>query len=248
MIRGFFATVILGVFVGCATAGSSEPDEPAAAVRRTADADPEARALAESVLERMGGAEAWRDTRYLQWTFFGRREHAWDRHAGRARIEDDGAVYLIDLETRRGRAWTDGEEVLDPQALEEAMDRAHAMWINDSYWMFMPYKLLDPGVVLRSAGAGELQDGRPCRWLELTFEGVGITPENRYTVGVADDTGLVEEWSFFAEAEQTEPGFTLPWSGWKPFGAIWLATDHGRGMDWGIAVPESLPDELFSEL
>lgn len=248
MIKSVAAFVLLGWMTGC-TAPEATASEPAArapeAVEPTADADPQARALAESVLERMGGAEAWRRTRYLTWTFFGRRRHMWDRHAGRARIEADGDVYVIDLETKEGRAWSGGEEVLEPEALAEAMQRAHGMWVNDSYWMFMPYKLLDPGVVLRFAGAGELQDGRPCQLLEMTFDGVGNTPDNRYTVAVADDTGLVEEWSFFAEADQLEPGFTLPWSGWKPFGAILLATDHGRGMDWAIEVPQTLPEELF---
>jgi hypothetical protein len=60
-------------------------------------------------------------------------------------------------------------------------------------------------------------------------------------VFVARDTGLVEQWSFYADAEATEPGFTLPWSGWQPFGDIMLATGKGRDMDWAIVVGEEVP-------
>jgi hypothetical protein len=112
--------------------------------------------------------------------------------------------------------------------------------------MFMPYKLLDPGVTLRYGGEKEMEDGRGADVLVLTFEEVGYTPENKYDVFVARDTGLVEQWSFYRNADDEEPSFTLPWTGWREFGGILLATDHGREKDWDIAVPESLPRTVFT--
>ncbi len=212
--------------------------------------------LAESVMERMGGSDAWAATRFVKWKFFGRRVHYWDRHTGGIRIEapareKDGVVerpemlILMNIRSKAGRAWSGGEE-LAADALKEALQAGHEWWVNDSYWMFMPYKLLDPGVTLAYKGARKMEDGREADVVDMTFgDGVGYTPKNRYEVFVARDTGLIEQWSFFAEASEEEPRFTMPWSDWEPFGKIRLATDHGRGIDWEIAVYDELPKSVF---
>jgi hypothetical protein len=111
--------------------------------------------------------------------------------------------------------------------------------------MFMPYKLLDPGVVLTYVGNQPMADGRSSEVLQLTFESVGLTPQNRYLVFVASDTGLVEQWSYFRDAADTEPGFTAAWERWQRFGNIMLATGHGRDADWDIAVFSDLPASVF---
>ncbi|MEZ5331564.1 MAG: hypothetical protein R2991_05830 [Thermoanaerobaculia bacterium] len=51
----------------------------------------------------------------------------------------------------------------------------------------MPYKLEDPGVTLHYLGERPMLDGRPAEVLELTFEGVGRTPQNKYHVYVAEE-------------------------------------------------------------
>jgi hypothetical protein len=93
-----------------------------------------------------------------------------------------------------------------------------------------------------------MKDGRPADVLDVTFgQGVGYTPENRYEVFVAHDTGLVEQWAFYAKAEDTEPRFILPWAGWTRFGKVLLATGHGKDDDWEIAVPDDLPAAVFTD-
>ena len=209
--------------------------------------DPEAVEIAESVMERMGGKEAWDATRYVRWRFFDRRLHYWDKWTGDIRIESEDAVTLMNINTKEGRVWQGGEEITDATALQEALDRGYRAWINDSYWLFMPYKLLDPGVTLRYMGEDMMADDREADVLELTFDNVGVTPQNRYLVYVARDSGLVEQWSYFQNREDSEPGFTLPWTGWQQFGEIMLSTDRGRGFDWNIAVYDNVPALLFLE-
>jgi hypothetical protein len=212
--------------------------------------DPEAVALAEAVLERMGGRGAWEATRWLKWDFLGRRVHHWDRYTGQVRIESDERLVLMNVRTREGRVWENGQEITGPGPLAEALDLGYAWWVNDSYWLIMPYKLLDPGVRLAYAGQSQLEDGRDARKIVLTFdEGTGLTPRNRYDVWVASDSGLVEQWAYYPDADDAEPRFVSPWAGWRWFGdpEIRLATDHGRGADWAIEVPESLPRELFEQ-
>ena len=130
----------------------------------------------------------------------------------------------MNVHDKQGRAWEDGEAITDPEQLAAALQNGYEAWINDAYWVIMPFKLLDPGVTLKYAGERAIEDGRPADVLELTFNGVGVTPENRYEVFVAKDTGLVEQWSFYRTADATEPGFTLPWTDWQRFGRILIAT------------------------
>jgi len=232
------STILALAFVGfvAAPTGAAEPDS-----------DPRAVAIAESVLEKMGGRGAWDATRVVRWDFMGRRRHWWDLQSGQSRIEADKRLVLLNVRTKTGRAFQDGQE-LAGQELADALVLAHKWWINDSYWLVMPYKLLDPGVTLGYVGERPMQDGRPADVLQMTFGAdIGYTPQNRYEVSVAKDTGLLEEWAFFADAKDTEPKFVLPWHGWKKFGRILLATDHGTdtGGDWNIAVFEGLAVSVF---
>lgn len=201
--------------------------------------------LAHEVTQRLGGAHAWRDTRYVTWNFFGRRRHVWERATGRVRIEFEDQLVLMNVHDKTGRAWRGGAPLTDPDELAQALEQGYGWWINDSYWMFMPYKLFDPGVTLTWVGASELEDGRSARAIDLTFDAVGLTPENRYRVHV-DDDGLVAQWDFYQRADDDAPTLSMPWSAWQRFGTIELATDHGRGADWAIAVPQNVPDDVFT--
>ncbi len=151
----------------------------------------------------------------------------------------------MNLDTKKGRVWNAGVEVTDPTALAEALEDGYGMWVNDSYWLVMPYKMLDRGVTLTDGGPSTLADGRPAQKITMTFDAVGLTPQNKYDVWVARDSGLVEQWAYYENAADAEPKFTLPWAGWKPFGPILLATEHGRDANWEIAVFENRPDGVF---
>jgi len=231
-------------------AAQEEPNRPAPGFDLEGS-DPQAIAIADQVMEAMGGREAWDETRYLTWNFFGRRRHVWDKQTGDIRVEgvdrDSGESYLIlmNLHTGDGRAWSDGVEITDPDARAERLDAGEAAWINDSYWVFMPYKLKDTGVTLLHLGEHEMLDGRPAEVLELTFEGVGRTPENRYHVYVASDSGLVEQWDYYEDAEDEEPSFQIPWHGWTRHGSILLSADRGENDHTDLAVLEDVPRSVF---
>ena len=219
--------------------------------------DPRAVAIADQVMERLGGQDAWDRTRYITWNFAGRRRHLWDRHTGRLRLERRGPssgknyVIMLDLDTGQGSAWREGEPVKDQDGLHNMLKAAWSSWINDAYWLVMPYKLKDPGVTLRDLGKGRTAEGRAADVLELTFTDVGGTPQNKYHVWVPRDTGLVEQWAFFSTAADTEPAFVCPWSDWSRLGRIMLSGDRGevQGRRFElteIGVFDELPDSLFA--
>ena len=217
---------------------------------RLVERDPRAVKIATAVMEKMGGEQSWNNTRYLRWRFFGRRVHFWDKWSGNIRIETDERLFLMNINSMAGRVWDNGQEITEREPLQEALVSGHRIWVNDSYWMFMPYKLLDPGVSLRYAGEKPMADGRQADALELTFDSVGYTPDNRYLVYVAKDTGLVEQWQYFEKATDEEPGFTNPWTDWQQYGEILLSgsrgDDPGSDTDWEIAVYEQLPRSVFT--
>ncbi len=250
------AALVAGAAIDPATAGLLDGDtatgNPPAPGFDLAGSDPRAVELADRVMERLGGRAAWDATRHLRWRFFGRRLHVWDKHTGDIRVEgtdrESGEPYLVlmSLHSKEGRAWRAGREVTDPEELAKLLELGESAWINDSYWMFMPYKLKDTGVTLGWIGEGTMEDGRAAEVVELTFREVGRTPENKYRVYVARDSGLVEQWDFYERAEDAEPRFRVPWLDWRPYGGILLSADRGENEHTELAVFDELPAAVYA--
>jgi len=220
-------------------------DNPPAAGFDATGSDPRAVELADRTMEAMGGRAAWDAARVLGWTIFN-RAHVWDKWSGDYRLAADTTLVIMNLGTKQGRVWEKGIEVTDPARRDPILADAVSIWINDSYWFVMPYKLKDTGVTLRYQGEKPAEDGRPAEVIELSFRGVGDTPDNRYLVYIDRETGLVSQWSYFKTASDPEPRFTLPWNGWQSFGAIRLATGRGRTEVTGIRVSTEADPAAFA--
>lgn len=200
--------------------------------------------IADAAMAAMGGREAWDATRYLSWNFFGRRTHLWDKWTGALRFEQGDSLVLMNINSKEGQAFK-GRAALEGEELATALDNAYKAWINDSYWLLMPYKLKDSGVTLRYVGEEAMEDGRMADVVMLTFEDVGVTPENKYHVFAAKDTGMVEQWAFFNSASDEEARFTTPWAKWEKHGNVMLSGDRGRFQLSDIAVFSEVPSSAF---
>jgi hypothetical protein len=220
-------------------------DNPAAEGFNEAASDPEAIAIADEVMAAMGGRESYDQTRYLSWNFFDFRTHVWDKWTGALRFEQGPSLTLMNVNTREGRSWENGDEINDPAALEAALKAGYEAWVNDSYWLLMPYKLKDSGVTLKLLGDGTTEAGHEAHLLQLTFENVGVTPDNKYHIFVHKDCMLVEQWNFFDSYEDEEPRFTTPWAHWRLYGDILLSGDRGERQLSDIQVFEELPARVF---
>jgi hypothetical protein len=150
----------------------------------------------------------------------------------------------MDVNTGEGRVWSGGVELQDDHTRSEQLKRARSVWINDSYWFIMPFKLKDTGVTLTYGGERAAEDGRMAEVLSLTFQDVGDTPQNRYDVWVDRETALVSQWSYYRDAGDAAPRFTLPWTDWTQYGSIMLSTGRGRTTVTGVRV--STGDEAAS--
>lgn len=210
-----------------------------------AASDAKAIVLADEVMLKLGGRENWDNTRYLTWRFFGRRLHVWDKWTGNLRIERADEIILMNLNTQKGRAWKKGEEVVHPDSLVKALKFGYEAWVNDSYWTFMPYKLKDSGVTLKYMGEGKMPDSTAAEILQLTFENVGVTPQNKYLIYVDKATKLVGHWDYFTNATDEKPRVSNVWGNWQQYGRIMLSDDRGRGKHTDLAVFDSMPASVF---
>lgn len=224
---------------------------PAAEGFDFANSDAAAIDLADSIMHAMGGREAWDKTRFISWNFFDRRDLVWDKHTGRVRIEskNDSTIYLVNITTGEGRVQIKGQELTEPDSLRRQMlERAKNIWINDSYWLVMPFKLKDTGVTLKYLGQDTLRGLPYYNVLQLTFQNVGRTPQNKYKLYVDIHDKLIRHWAFFEESANDTANFIRPWDNYQTYGNILLSADRSdNGGPKRVKVYESLPDALFTE-
>ena len=225
--------------------GVAAADNPPAPGFDAAGSDARAMAVADRTMDAMGGRANWDAVQCVGWTIFG-RTHTWNKWTGAYKLEADTLVVIMNLNSGKGRAWTGGREMPDGPERDAVLGEAHSIWINDMYWLLMPYKLKDTGVTLTYAGERNAEDGRLADVLNLTFKDVGDTPENRYEVYVDRESGLVSQWSYFRDAADAEPRFTLPWNDWRAYDGVKLSSGRGRTDVTNIHVSKSDEADAFA--
>lgn len=246
-----FLPVLLNIIVICSLLPqnlfSQNSENPPAEGFNLEDSDQKAIQIADEVMKALGGRQNWDNTHYITWNFFDRRRHVWDKWSGDLRIEEDKKIILMNLNSREGNAWeNDGRQIDNPDSLEKTLDYGYQVWVNDSYWMFMPYKLKDTGVTLKYKGEGPTIQGIPADILQLTFKDVGVTPYNKYLVYVDKESHLVRQWEYFRNASDSEPTMVTPWKNWKRYGNIMLSDDRGKGRQMtDVAVFDELLERVF---
>lgn len=214
------------------------------------ESDPKAIELADEVMQAMGGRDSWDDTRYLSWNFFGVRHLIWDKKKGDVRIKvpGDSLELIVNINSGEGMVKKEGALLNNADSLEKYLQIGKNIWINDSYWLVMPFKLKDSGVTLKYAGEEITEAGDSADVLVLTFENVGETPENKYHVFVDKQSKLVSQWAYFAEASQESPNFVIPWLDYEKKGEIMLSGNRGERKLSDIKVLGSVPDHTFTSL
>lgn len=187
------------------------------------------------MVEAMGGRKGWEQARFFDFIWAvergGRtveRHHVWDRWTGRYKLEapvgDHRMVAVFNTNTKEGDVWLDGHK-LGADSARTLLDRAYAIYINDAYWFLMPFKWRDPGVNLRYQGITRDSLGR---WetVELTFEDVGLTPENRYLAFIDPETHLMRWWEHYRTRSDTAANVRSAWNDWQRRGPILVSLDR----------------------
>ena len=213
------------------------------------NSDEKAIAIADEVMEAMGGRKNWDDTRYMFWNFFGARTLLWDKLTGDVRIDflNQDQQIMVNEKTMEGAIWIGGVKMENPDSVAFYMERGKSIWINDSYWLVMPFKLKDSGVLLSYVGKDTTEAGENSDVIRLTFEGVGKTPENAYNVWVSEEDKFVKQWAWYVNAGDTVARFTRPWDNYQKMGGIMLSDERGNRDLSDVKVLESVPEGIFED-
>lgn len=228
---------------------SQDPINPPAEGFNLEASDEKAIEIADAVMEASGGRKNWDNTRLLVWNFFGARKLYWDKKTQDVRIDflKTDMQILMNIDEMKGRVKKDGNEFTEADSLKKYLEMGKSIWINDSYWLVMPFKLKDTGVTLKYLKEDTTQDGRKADVLGLTFDNVGNTPDNKYDIYVDQESKLVSQWSYYREAKQDSANFTLPWLDYKTFGNIQLSGNRDARQITEIQVLDSIPGALFED-
>ncbi|MCY7410495.1 MAG: hypothetical protein LH473_09490 [Chitinophagales bacterium] len=213
--------------------------------------DARANNIADSVMIAMGGKQNWDNTHFIKWTFFGRRTLLWDKYTGNVRIEIPAKqlIILTNINTKQGKVFRNKIELTQADSNAYFMDRGYKIWANDSYWLLMPFKLKDQGVTISYEGTEKDSSNNSCYVLQLTFNKVGVTPDNKYHIFVDRKTYLVTQWAFFEKFSDAIPEFIDSWNNYERYGNILLSGDRGKydGKLTDIAVMDAMSQELFEK-
>jgi len=149
-----------------------------------------------------------------------RRRHVWWPGAGRLEVSrGESTIKLKELDSHNPTSWVDSPaqhadkwNKVAPSAEPARAAEAWGWFINDSYWLFAPAKLMDSGVNRQLDDQGRLV---------LTFGDVGLTPGDRYTLTIDRDRNLVTHWEYDLQSGRTG---TFRWTDYQTFGPLYLST------------------------
>lgn len=223
-------------------------------------ADTKAVDIAQAMMTAMGGAGGWNRAHFVRYDFKviagGKtvvdRSHLWDKYTGRYRLDGktkDGqpTVVLFNAATKQGSAFVNGKK-LEGAAAEKAVKDAYGAFINDMYWLAMPWKWMDQGVNLKYLGQRKLANSN-YDVVQLTFGKVGLTPGDKYEAYVSPESHLMEHWNYTLQS-----GNKGSWD-WEytTTGGIKLAGNHKSAdgkteINMGdVKVMDSAPDAVFTD-
>ena len=181
---------------------------------RAQDNDAKAQQLATAVWQASGGAK-WSAVKEIFFTFdveknnqpVLRAEHDWKVDAGTDRVRWNGKDVTVNL--------------VSP-AQDEGNQAAYRRWVNDSYWLLAPLKLRDQGVKIQYEGLKDVQ-GAKREVLHLSFQQVGLTPNDQYLLYIDPQTNLVTAWDYMPKPDTSE---NMSWENYQKAGGLLLATEH----------------------
>lgn len=195
---------------------------------------PSADDVAKRAIETLAGP-AWEKARYIAFTFNVERDgktvasfpQRWDRYTGDYRVsgtDQSGANFVISMNvnTKQGKAWKNGALVADPA---EMLTTGYRRFINDTYWLLMPLKAMDPGVHREYAGAKNDDCGNTWDVVRLSFDSVGLTPGDQYWMWVNRNTDLVDQWHMkLQSAKPEDQPVPIDFRDYRRIGGLLLST------------------------
>lgn len=141
--------------------------------------NPKADAIAHKILKTIKH-EAYKNTRYIDWIFGGRRSYKWDKTAHIVEVSwDVNKVILHPNNLEKSTLFVDGKESTEDK--EKLVKRAESSFNNDSFWLVAPHKLFENGIIRTLVQI----DGKDV--LKVKYTTGGSTPGDSYIWILNDD-------------------------------------------------------------
>lgn len=177
--------------------------------------NPNADILAKKILKAVKH-DAYKNTRYINWDFSGRRSYKWDKQQHIVEIKwNDAKVILHPNNIDKSVAYLNDQEISNNENL---VKRAWDYFNNDSFWLVAPHKLFEPGII-RSI---KMIEGKEALQLKYT---IGDTNPGDSYIWILDDNympvsyrmtvpsmNMNEVTATWEEWIETESGTILPQS------------------------------------
>ncbi|NNF35690.1 MAG: hypothetical protein HKN68_16400 [Saprospiraceae bacterium] len=164
-VAGIILVVIIALFILIKVASEDRPES---------NPSSEADEMATQMLNTLG-KPAWDSLKLMSWSFIGQHHYVWNKPDNIAEIRWDDIKVILNLNTLEARAWKNDEEVPQKE-ITKYRDAAWEYWCNDSFWLFAPFKVFDPGTT-RSI-VTEVEHGK--YGLLVSYESGGVTPGDAY--------------------------------------------------------------------
>lgn len=229
---------VLGLFLLCGV-GCARLHQPLPTGVVSAEADELARQIETAV-----GADAWAETGAISWTFAGRNHHLWDRRRNYVQVSWGRTVVWLDLTSHQGCA-TVRDRPVSEEKEREYLDKAYAMWANDSFWLNPLVKLFDDGTSRALVAEGDREN------LLVTYSSGGVTPGDSYLWTPGPDMRPTA-WQMWVSVIPWG-GVSTTWEGWTQLSTgAWIATEHGGPLGLSLKLTDvhaatSLTDLLGAE-
>jgi len=216
------------------------------------------------MMQAMGGEDAWNAVHFVRFDFKinagklkAENAHLWDRKDGRYRVERAGK-HEVDLFTiadyerdKSGSAYVDGKKLEGDEASKHLAD-AYRAYINDTWWLCMPWKWFATGANLKYLGP-QARGPEKFDVVELTFGNVGLTPGDMYHAFVSQKSHLMTHWEYTLSPNSPVPVKKDSWT-WEygDFHGVKLATNHvdpnGATINMGdVRVLDTADDAFFTD-
>ncbi len=200
-IAKILGVIILGLIV-CLLCIYFVLNEKMPAGKQSAEAD----ALANKMLKAVKHA-AYKNTRYLEWTFKGVHHYKWDKQEQLVEVSwDNNKVQLNIQQPEKSTVFTDNA-VVEDAAKTAMIEKAVAYFNNDSFWLVAPHKVFDSGTERRIVPQKNGSDA-----LLITYTSGGTTPGDSY-LWFLDETGLPTSFKMWVKIIPIG-GVEATWEGW----------------------------------
>lgn len=165
--------------------------------------NPNADKLAHNMLKAIKH-EAFKNTRYIDWSFKGKRFYKWDKIQHIVEVKwNDAKVLLHPNDLTKSTVYLNDKEV---SYNDNLVKRALRFFNNDSFWLVAPHKLFEPGIY-RSI---RIVDGKEA--LHVKYSRGGTTPGDSY-VWILDENYLPTHYQMYLK-KMKKLGTTVTWEDW----------------------------------